>query len=97
VTLRVREGQPLTLSAEQLGRMTWPELVRLWKDYINAIAMSLVSAGRPGPDGAPGSARLQVRARTPPGGLTSPLPSCMHPYLQMLPQEAAGPPGGLLG
>lgn len=78
VTLRVREGQPLTLPAEQLGRMTWPELVRLWKEYINAIAMALVTAGRSaeGPDGAPGSARLQARAHS----LTYspfPLPPCV--------------------
>ena len=61
VTLHVREAQPLTLSVEQLGRMTWPELVAIWKEYINAIAMCLVTAGREDA-GSPGMQRLQARA-----------------------------------
>ena len=31
LVLRVREAQPLELSVQQVQRMTWQELVRLWK------------------------------------------------------------------
>ena len=41
--------------------MAWPELVRIWKEYINAIAMGLVTAGREEP-ASPGMQRLKARA-----------------------------------
>ncbi|BDA43215.1 hypothetical protein COCOBI_04-2270 [Coccomyxa sp. Obi] len=44
VVLSVRDGAPLKLSVEQIKRMTWSELSRIWKEYINAIAMRLVTA-----------------------------------------------------
>lgn len=31
LVLHVREAQPLELSVQQVQRMTWQELVRLWK------------------------------------------------------------------
>ncbi len=31
LVLHVRESQPLELSVQQVQRMTWQELVRLWK------------------------------------------------------------------
>ena len=31
LVLHIREGQPLELSMQQVQKMTWQELVRLWK------------------------------------------------------------------
>ena len=56
VTLRVREGSPVTLSVQQLQGLPWPDLARIWKEYVNASAMCLVTAG------PAGEARLAVRA-----------------------------------
>lgn len=40
--LTVRPEQPISLSIEQLRRLTWEEHAAVWRDYVNALAQCLV-------------------------------------------------------
>ena len=43
LVLHVREGQPLQLSVQQVQKMTWQELARIWK----VSSSSFLSSRRP--------------------------------------------------
>ncbi len=43
VVLNVRDGAPLKLSVEQIKRMTWSELSRLWKVIAHIYPLHLLS------------------------------------------------------
>ena len=41
--LTVRPEQPISLSIDQLRRLSWEEHAGVWRDYVNALAQCLVS------------------------------------------------------
>ena len=45
--LTVRPDQPISLSIDQLRRLSWEEHAGVWRDYVNALAQCLVSPCTP--------------------------------------------------
>ncbi len=58
MTLTVRENEKIPLSIEQIKHMPWKDFVKLWKDYVNRLAVCLVESS--GDADSPASRRLEA-------------------------------------
>ena len=58
LTLTVREHEKVSLSIDQIKNMPWTEFVKLWKDYVNHLAVCLVESD--GNADSPSSKRLEA-------------------------------------
>ena len=42
--LTVQPDRPISLTVDQLRRLSWEEHAAVWRDYVNALAQCLVRA-----------------------------------------------------
>lgn len=58
LTLTVRENERIPLTIDQIKNMPWKEFAKLWKDYVNHLAVCLVESN--GNPDSPSSRRIET-------------------------------------